>query len=161
MQCSHGPVSSNFAEELIRGALAGARNRSFLDGECTSEKFFETPSKRRPLSDVPSRYLGGYSVRCDLLDAYKAVQAEQDLIYLLAVWLTFRVIVISTYPLMFDGSRAKEPRRRRQIFVRQLLVSAIFVKQSTNRCQLLGAHLRSVWWTAHTPSNAAGHCGTP
>lgn len=119
LQCSHEPIASPYAEELIRGALEDDKNRPFIEGKCT-------PDKRTILLDVPSRYLAGYSVHCDLLDAYRTFQAEDNL-YLLAFWLVYRVITICVYPSMYDERSWKRPGRHRQIFVRQLVISVVLI----------------------------------
>ncbi|KAH7702959.1 hypothetical protein AAVH_29883 [Aphelenchoides avenae] len=80
LECSHEPIASLHADELIRGALELAKNRSFIDGQCTEVK-------KTIFSDVQSRHLGDFSAHCDLFDPYKSVQAEGNLLPLLAYWM--------------------------------------------------------------------------
>ncbi|KAH7709873.1 hypothetical protein AAVH_22838 [Aphelenchoides avenae] len=110
LQCTHEPISSADADELIRSALQGIEYRSFINGTCAADK--------RILSDVQSYYLGGYSMHCDLLNTYKTDQAEHTHLDLLAFWLVLWAWDSVMYPGLYDEHcRNKSGINHRQIFL--------------------------------------------
>ncbi|KAH7695173.1 hypothetical protein AAVH_37772, partial [Aphelenchoides avenae] len=109
LECSHGPIGPLRADEMISGALEDAKNRSFIDGECKADK--------RTMPDVQSRYLGGFSAHCDLLDAYESDQPERRTTFVLLVaWLVFHVFMARNYPEVYDEYCQNNPGRQGHLF---------------------------------------------